>query len=81
MSAIEFSKYQQCVREFLDQLMIYKQHQERIRFEDKHTNYCVMWFIGTGEWGCHLSYDETCGMFCEDLGKCGYLNESLDLSD
>lgn len=81
MSTMQFAKYKESVRLFLEQLNYLKLQDERMRDEHKHTDYCILWFMGTGEWACKLSYEETYGEYCEDLGKCCYMNDSLDLSD
>lgn len=52
------------------------QHYER--YDHLHSEYCRIWFRGTGKWGCLASIKETGGFLDKSSNHCGFRHQDLD---
>jgi hypothetical protein len=48
------------------------------KYNDLHTEYCHIWFLGTGRWACLLPASAHEGYIDQNLEKCGYINKFFD---
>lgn len=48
------------------------------RYNHLHTEYCQIWFLGTGSWACLLELSVLDGYIDKNFEKCGYKNELFD---
>jgi hypothetical protein len=47
-------------------------------YKEYHSDYCCIWFGGTGKWACLLPFKNTGGYIDRNIEKCGYRNEDFE---
>jgi len=65
------------VEKYQDKILLQREFHYDI-YKENHSDYCCLWFAGTGKWACLASSASSSWYFDTRIGKCGFKNDDFD---